>query len=61
VFCFIFIKIENCFVEFSFFHFKNMRISFTVQAVYDVFASPDKGFARQRPWLANCGGVLAWE
>jgi hypothetical protein len=25
------------------------------------FASPDKGFAQQRPGLAKCGGVLAWE
>jgi hypothetical protein len=28
-----------------------------VPAVYDVFASPEKGFAQQRPGLAKCGGV----
>jgi hypothetical protein len=25
------------------------------------FASPDKGFAKQRPGLAKCGWRLAWE
>jgi hypothetical protein len=37
------------------------RISHNVPAVYDVFASPIKGFAKQRPGLQKCGGVLAWE
>jgi hypothetical protein len=32
-----------------------------VPAVYEVFASPNKGFAQQRPGLAKCAGATAWE
>jgi hypothetical protein len=32
-----------------------------VPAVYDVFASPNKGFAKQRPGLQKCGWSEPWE
>jgi hypothetical protein len=36
---------------------KNLpKMSHNVPAVYDVFASPNKGFAKQSPGLAKCGG-----
>jgi hypothetical protein len=36
-------------------------MSHNVPAVYDGFASPNKGFAKQRPGLAKCGWREAWE
>jgi len=36
------------------------KMSLNVQGIRR-FASPNKGFAEQRPGLANCGWRLAWE
>jgi hypothetical protein len=41
--------------------FKNSGISPNVPAVYDVFAAPNKGFAKQRPGLQKCGWSEPWE
>jgi hypothetical protein len=43
-----------------FWHFLRF-ISHNVIAVGDIFASPNKGFAQQRPGLQKCGWRLAWE
>ena len=40
--------------------FRNLRMSLNDKGIRR-FASPDKGFAKQRPGLANCGWSEPWE